>query len=246
MTAFSFSARLHLDVNSTLALSLPQSFVAAKRRQKPAPSSEGAEAAPPHTTDFPRRKKCSNRFSVNAFTGRRYNPSVFSACKTSRKSSSPYTGEPRFALSRATVMRTRILSVTPLNPLGVTAPLMNKGSQENGVNAIPCRRYNPSVKPTACQLPLHSWLSSAASGGCSEKGKPLPSASARANSRSTSGRRRGSRDLRFRRLGAQTVLTVLKIKKVSTGACSNEKGACSNGKRADTHKRVPAWALLPV
>ena len=41
-------------------------------------------------------------------------------------------------------MRTKILSVTPLNPLGVTAPLMNKGSQENGVNAIPCRRYNPS------------------------------------------------------------------------------------------------------
>ena len=46
MTAFSLGARLHLGVNSTLALSLPQSFVAAKRRQKPAPSSEGAEAAP--------------------------------------------------------------------------------------------------------------------------------------------------------------------------------------------------------
>ena len=42
----------------------------------------------------------------------------------------PYTGEPRFALRKATVMRTRILSVTPVNPLGVTAPLMNKGSQE--------------------------------------------------------------------------------------------------------------------
>ena len=82
---------------------------------------------------------------VNAFPCRRYNPSVFSACKTSRKSSSPYTGEPRFALNKATVMRTKILSVTPLNPLGVTAPLMNKGSQENGVNAIPCRGYNPSV-----------------------------------------------------------------------------------------------------
>ena len=99
MTAFSLGARLPLGANSALALSLPQSFVAAKRRQKPAPSSEGAEAAPPHTTDFPQRKKCSNRFSVNAVTGRRYNPSVFSACETSRKSSSPYTGEPRSALS---------------------------------------------------------------------------------------------------------------------------------------------------
>ena len=45
MTAFSLGARLSLGANSTLALSLPQSFVAAKRRQKPAPSSEGAEAA---------------------------------------------------------------------------------------------------------------------------------------------------------------------------------------------------------
>ena len=45
MTAFSLSARLNLGANSDLALSLPQSFVAAKRRQKPAPSSEGAEAA---------------------------------------------------------------------------------------------------------------------------------------------------------------------------------------------------------
>ena len=165
MTAFSLAARLNLGANSTLALSLPQSFVAAKRRQKPAPSSEGAEAAPPHATDFPRRKKCSNRFRVTAFPCRRYNPSVFSACKTSRKSSSPYTGEPRSALS----------------------------------------------SPCVAQ---------------------------------------GSRDLRSRRLGAQTALTVLsavlKIKKVSTGACSNEKGACSNGKRADTHKRVPAWALLSV
>ena len=46
MTAFSLGARLPLGANSALALSLPQSFVAAKRRQKPAPSSEGAEAAP--------------------------------------------------------------------------------------------------------------------------------------------------------------------------------------------------------
>ena len=49
-----------------------------------------------------------------------------------------------YALRKATVMRTRILSVTPLNPSGAPAPLINKGSQENCVNAIPCRRYNPS------------------------------------------------------------------------------------------------------
>ena len=46
-------------------------------------------------------------------------------------------------------------SVKPLNPLGAPAPLINKGSQENGANAVTGRRYNPSVKPTACQLPLH-------------------------------------------------------------------------------------------
>ena len=27
----------------------------------------------------------------------------------------------------------------------MTAPLVNKGSQENGISAIPCRGYNPSV-----------------------------------------------------------------------------------------------------
>ena len=43
----------------------------------------------------------------------------------------PCTGEPRFALRRATVMRTRILSVTPINPLGVTAPLTSKGSRDS-------------------------------------------------------------------------------------------------------------------
>ena len=53
----------------------------------------------------------------------------------------------KYALSKATVMRTRILSVTLVNPLGVTAPLMNKGSQENCVNAATGRGYNPSVKP---------------------------------------------------------------------------------------------------
>ena len=51
----------------------------------------------------------------------------------------------RYVLRRATVMRTKILSVTPVNPLGVTAPLTSKGSRENCVNAMPCRRYNPSV-----------------------------------------------------------------------------------------------------
>ena len=51
----------------------------------------------------------------------------------------------RYELRKATVVQTKILSVTPINPLGVTAPLMNKGSQENGVNAMPCRGYNPSV-----------------------------------------------------------------------------------------------------
>ena len=38
-------------------------------------------------------------------------------------------------------------SVAPLYPLGAPAPLLKKGSQENGVNAITGRRYNPSVKP---------------------------------------------------------------------------------------------------
>ena len=51
----------------------------------------------------------------------------------------------KYALSKATVMRTKILSVTPINPLGVTAPLTSKGSQENCVNAMHCCRYNPSV-----------------------------------------------------------------------------------------------------
>ena len=36
----------------------------------------------------------------------------------------------KHALSKATVMRAKILSVTPLNPLGVTAPLTSKGSRE--------------------------------------------------------------------------------------------------------------------
>ena len=75
---------------------------------------------PPQATDLALRSK----LGVNAIPCRRYNPSVGFA------DSSPYTGEPRFALRKATVMRTRILSVTPINPLGVTAPLINKGSRD--------------------------------------------------------------------------------------------------------------------
>ena len=77
--------------------------------------------------------------------GRRQSKFLASSSTGGARNFYPCTGEPRFALRKATVMRTKILSVTPLNPLGVTAPLMNKGSQENGVNAVPCRGYNPSV-----------------------------------------------------------------------------------------------------
>ena len=99
MTAFSFSARLHLDVSSSRALSLPQSSPQ-KLKGLTAPSSEGAEAAPPQSTDL----ALLSKFGVNAVTGRRYNPSVFSACETSRKASSPYTGEPR-TLTTAALQR---------------------------------------------------------------------------------------------------------------------------------------------
>ena len=43
------------------------------------------------------RNIVGHKSRVNAITGRGYNPSGFSACETSRKASSPYTGEPRFA-----------------------------------------------------------------------------------------------------------------------------------------------------
>ena len=36
-----------------------------------------ATRSPPQSTDFPQRKKCSSRFSVNAVIGRGYSPSVF-------------------------------------------------------------------------------------------------------------------------------------------------------------------------
>ena len=47
---------------------------------------------PPHATDLVRCEKYHGMFSVNAIPCRRYNPSVSFA------DSSPYTGEPRFAL----------------------------------------------------------------------------------------------------------------------------------------------------
>ena len=43
------TARLHRSAHRGRALSLPQSFCAAKRRKNPAPSSEGAENRPPFT-----------------------------------------------------------------------------------------------------------------------------------------------------------------------------------------------------
>ena len=87
MAAFSLGARLFLGVNSRLALSLPQSYCLNPLCSTTAPSSEGAEAAPPQSTDL----ALLSKFGVNAITGRGYNPSVFSACKTSRKASSPCT-----------------------------------------------------------------------------------------------------------------------------------------------------------
>ena len=64
-------------------------------------------------------------FEQTLYLVRGYNPSVFSACKTSRKSSSPYTGEPRTALRwlsarlYLTALRSRALSLPQsycLNP----------------------------------------------------------------------------------------------------------------------------------
>ena len=62
--------------------------------------------------------------------GRRQSKFLASSSTGGARNFYPCTGEPRFALRKATVMRTKILSVTPINPLGVTAPLMNKGSRE--------------------------------------------------------------------------------------------------------------------
>ena len=62
----------------------------------------GARRLPPQSTDFPRRKKCSNRFSVNAVTGRGYNPSV-KPLKAERLDSSPSIRSevPSFIVARA-------------------------------------------------------------------------------------------------------------------------------------------------
>ena len=66
-----------------------------------------------------------------------------------------------YALCKATVMRTKILSVTPPNPLGVTAPLTSKGSQENCVNAIPCQGIQPLRQNLRfCHLPFNKERSS--------------------------------------------------------------------------------------
>ena len=94
MTAFSLRARLHLGANSDLALSLPQSSPLYPKRLDSSllRGSRGGSAA--NRTDL----ILLSKFSVNAIPCRRYNPSVFSACKTSRKASSPCTGEPRSAL----------------------------------------------------------------------------------------------------------------------------------------------------
>ena len=71
MTPVSLCARLRLCVSSNRALSLPQSSPQ-KLKGLTAPSSEGAEAAPPQSTDL----ALLSKFGVNAITGRRYNPSV--------------------------------------------------------------------------------------------------------------------------------------------------------------------------
>ena len=72
-----------------------------------------ARISPPQSGDFTRQRSC--RISLSA----RAKP------KHERRAAK----EPRFALRKATVMRTKILSVTPVNPLGLTAPL-TQGSRE--------------------------------------------------------------------------------------------------------------------
>ena len=105
MIPVSFSVRLHLDVSSNRALSLPQPFVAAKRRQKPAPSSEGAEAAPPHSTEL---QRCKPRLSPplagcphpSRCSAKAQHRATFPKGKTKAalESQTPQR-EPRFALS---------------------------------------------------------------------------------------------------------------------------------------------------
>ena len=87
MRSVYFSARLHLGANSSLALSLPQSRCFNPFSPRQLPPQREPRRLPPQATDL----ALLSKFGVNAIIGRRYNPSVFSACKTSRKSSSPYT-----------------------------------------------------------------------------------------------------------------------------------------------------------
>ena len=54
------------------------------------------------------RKIVGHKSRVNAITGRGYNPSVFSACKISRKASSPCTGKPKYALRKTSVSPVRL------------------------------------------------------------------------------------------------------------------------------------------
>ncbi len=93
-----------------------------------------------------------------------------------------------FRTDKATLQGKRY-NRNPLRRRGGTSP-KGEGAEalENGVNAFHTapQSFRLAYKPKI-QLPLHSWLSSAAGGGYNEKGKLLPSASARANSRSTSG-----------------------------------------------------------
>ena len=60
MTAFSLGARLPLGANGRLALSLPQSYCLNPLCSPTAPSSEGAEAAPPQSTEL---QKCVPQLS---------------------------------------------------------------------------------------------------------------------------------------------------------------------------------------
>ena len=74
---------------------------------------------------------------VNAIPCRGYNPSVFSACKTSRKASSPCTGEPRTALRLPTVGRTKILSVICHREAATNASFPCKQGEPSG-----CHRFH--------------------------------------------------------------------------------------------------------
>ena len=78
------------------------------------------------------------KMRVNAFTGRRYNPSVFSACKTSRKASSPYTGEPRRLRRRARRLSQRGQgSRERVQFASVAIPYQNVCARRTHINILP-------------------------------------------------------------------------------------------------------------